>query len=67
LNKGEATKNIKLTIQDRKIKSVVQAWELIGKNSDDLHPVWRKFKIGSDINNVQLKGISITVIEYQIE
>jgi len=64
LNKDDAAKNIQLNIQNRKIKSVVQAWELVGQNSDDVHPVWEKRRAGNENNHVQLKGTSITVIEY---
>jgi alpha-L-arabinofuranosidase len=67
LNKDEKSRNVQLNIQNKKIRSVVQAWELVGKNSDDLHPVWEKFTVGNEPNQVQLKGISITVIEYQLE
>ena len=67
LNKDDKPCNVQLNIQDKKIKSIVQAWELVGKNSDDLHPVWQKFKAGDKSNIVQLKGTSITVIEYQFE
>jgi hypothetical protein len=45
----------------------VQSWELIGKNSDDRHPGWQKLHVGDESNNVQLKGTSIAVIEYQLD
>lgn len=67
LNKDEQSKNIQLNIQNKKVKSVVQVWELVGKNVDDLHPVWQKIETGNKSNNIQLKGTSITVIEYQLE
>jgi alpha-L-arabinofuranosidase len=67
LNKDNKPCNVQLNIQNKKIKSVVQAWELVGKNSDDLHPVWQKFKTGDESNDIKLKGTSIAVIEYQLE
>lgn len=63
LNKDEQSQDIQFNIQSKKIKSVVQAWELVGKNSDDLHPVWEKFQVNDKNANVRLKGTSIAVIE----
>ncbi len=67
VNKNSAAKTIQLNIPNRRIKSVVQAGELFGKNAADLHPVWRKFKAGKEANYIRVKGTSITVIEYQLE
>ncbi|HEY6082341.1 MAG TPA: hypothetical protein VIU45_02715, partial [Chitinophagaceae bacterium] len=67
LNKDNVSKEIRLDIPDRKIKSVVQAWELFGKDPDDLHPVWKKFRIGKESTRVKLQGTSIAMIEYQLK
>lgn len=63
INKDERAQNIHVYIGDAKIKSVVQAWELFGKNADDCEPVWQKKEVSSNINDLQVKGTSITVIE----
>lgn len=67
INKSDSAKNILVNIQNKKIKSVVQAWELFGKSPDDLHPVWQKFSLARPSNHIWLKGTSITMIEYQLK
>jgi len=56
LNKDDKPCNVQLNIQNKKIKSVMQAWELVGKNSDDLHPGWQELHGADKSNNIQLKG-----------
>ena len=66
MNKTDHSEDVGLRITTKNIKSVAQAWELIGKNSDDVTPVWRKKKIKNP-QNVTLDKMSITVIEYDLK
>ncbi len=67
VNKDERPQNIHLDIRGAKTNSVDQAWELFGKNADDCEPVWQKREVSSNINDLQVKGTSITVIGYQLK
>ena len=67
MNKRDGPANIHLAIQNRKTGSVIQAWELTGKNSDDCDPAWHKLAVGGDPVTVHVSGTSIAVIEYQLK
>lgn len=64
INKTGSTANIHLDVKDLKLRSVGQAWELVGKSVEDCDPVLRKMTVGKNIQNVAIKGMSISVIEY---
>jgi hypothetical protein len=67
INKTEKAEKVKLSADRYKIKSIVQAWEYVGKTSDDMHPVWQKKELTSGTKKVDLKGLSISVLELKIK
>jgi hypothetical protein len=66
MNKSDSAKLITVKTVNHRIISVVQAWTLHGKNSDDCDPVWQKMKIRKPGRNISINGTSIAVIEYKI-
>jgi alpha-L-arabinofuranosidase len=66
VNKNEKPQSIQIDVESSKIKSLIQARELFGKNPDDCEPVWQKREM-SNSSNLEVKGTSITVIEYQLK
>lgn len=66
LNKADRDQKIHIDIKDHKIKSLIQSWELFGKNADDCDPVWKKKELDKN-SDIIVKGTSITVTEYQLE
>jgi len=66
LNVTDMKHEIILNIEGYKIKSIVQAWELSGKNPEDTDPVWQKIFPESD-ENLSVNGTSIGVFEFNIE
>jgi hypothetical protein len=67
LNKSESSKMVKLLIPGYKVSSVLMAKELVGQGPDDVDPVWQKVEDLKDSGDVNLKGTSIMVIEYQLK
>lgn len=67
LNKKDQPQSIRLDIKNQQVKSIVQAWELFGKNPEDRDPVWQKVDLKKNNLDVELKGTSITVIEYGLK
>ncbi len=69
INKSENEESIALDIAGASVDSLVQRWELVGKNDKDTEPVWRENKSASkdDLHCIVVPGISITVIEYRIK
>jgi hypothetical protein len=66
LNKSDQPQVINLDIKGVQTDSVTQAWELFGTGPEDCDPVWQ-LKDPKDVgNNVLLKPISITVVEYEL-
>jgi hypothetical protein len=63
VNKGYQSEKVILETEDRKIESVLEAWEFFGTSSEDIHPVWQQVKNIRAGRPVTLKGTSITVIK----
>jgi hypothetical protein len=49
------------------IHSMVQAWQLYARNPDDCDPVWENIPAQKPGKSLELRGTSITVIEYKTE
>lgn len=64
VNKRGNVSRVKLNLSNQKNGSLSQAWEYFGKTPEDLNPVWQK-KEGTD-KYIDLKGYSITVLEYRL-
>jgi hypothetical protein len=58
---------VTLDIEQNKVSSVIQAWELVGKGADDCNPVWQAHPGITDPLDFEVKGTSITVIKYQLK
>ena len=66
MNMLENPLSISLNIDGYSIKSLEQAWELFGKNADDVDPEWQEVMLTKDLSELEVKGTSITVIEYRL-
>jgi len=67
INKKENTERINLDLNKIKIKSVAEAYELIGEGPDDLNPVWQECSGLTDPLDFEVKGTSITVIKFKLK
>lgn len=69
VNKSENQQQAVLQIEGSIIDSVVQRWELAGKDDSDINPVWRENESTSPSDPLTLNvcGTSITVIEYRLK
>lgn len=66
INKGNAIHNARVEIKNHTVKSVLEAWELVGKDADDCDPVWQEKTLKSEVGNIELAGTSVSVIVYQL-
>lgn len=69
VNRSEKQEQAVLHIEGGIVESVVQRWELVGKDDKDTAPVWRQNESTSegDLLSVAVPGTSITVIEYRLK
>src|SRR4030042_3987649 len=67
INKQGDSETINLNLNKYKVKSVVEAFELVGQGPDDLHPLWQEYSGSKDPLEFEVKGTSITVIKYQLK
>jgi len=67
MNMMENQENVTLDIEKNMVSSVVQAWELFGRDPDDCDPVWQEFTGVKKPLTFEVKGTSITVIEYLLK
>jgi alpha-L-arabinofuranosidase len=67
INKSDSSKTIRLDIKNHNVISMVQAWQLFAKNPDDCDPVWQNIPAQNPARDFQIKGTSITVIEYKTD
>ena len=63
VNKTEKRETVRIDIENFRSVSVINAWEYFGLTSDDMHPVWQVKEPGRRTETVELKGLSITVLE----
>jgi alpha-N-arabinofuranosidase len=63
INKSNSVKSVRINIGSRRIQTLIQAWELYGQDSDDCKPIWQELQLWDALNNIHIKGTSITVIE----
>ncbi len=66
VNKTEKPETVQLNIENFRSVSLINAWEYFGLTSDDMHPVWQAKEPGRRAEIVDLKGLSITVLEMKI-
>jgi hypothetical protein len=66
LNKSDGEQIASLDLGNKKISSAGEAWELVGKNSEDTRPVFRKKDIQQK-DAIKLSGNSIMVLQYHVE
>ncbi|MHC4158780.1 MAG: hypothetical protein ACYSSO_06845, partial [Planctomycetota bacterium] len=69
VNKSKNQEQAVLHIEGGFVDSVVQRWELIGKDDKDADPLWQKndSTCQTDPLSVVVPGTSITVIEYKLK
>ncbi len=69
INKSENREAVILDVQGASIHSVVQRWQLVGKDASDTDPVWQKNESvsASDSLSLTVPGTSITVTEYKLK
>jgi len=67
INKLEESEEVHLDLDKHKVKTIIQAWELVSEGPDDCDPVWQEITAIDDLLSLKVKGTSITVIEYQLE
>ena len=66
VNKGTQPEKVNLSMDGCGIEAVNQAWEYFGTSPEDRFPVWQKKKIRGKDGLIDLKGLSITVVEYEM-
>lgn len=67
INKSEKPVNVGIEIHGYKAVSVVQALEYFGTSPEDTRPVWQKKNMQESIHNVDIKGLSVSMIEMAVE
>ena len=66
INKRNKPERIKLEPENYTPGPGIRAWEYFGQSPEDLHPVWQEKVIGEGAGIVDLKGLSITMIEMKV-
>jgi len=66
INKTEKPETVRIDIENSGSVSVIEAWEYFGLTPDDTHPVWQVKEANKRPDKVDLKGLSITVLEMNI-
>ncbi len=66
INKSPDPQSIDLKIGFEGKPAVLQAHELFGSGPGDVDPVWQECEAWNDPVKIEVKGTSITVIEYQL-
>jgi hypothetical protein len=67
INKKEDPERINLNLNKLKVKSVSEAYELVGQGPDDLCPVWQECSGLTDPFDFEVKGTSITVVKIKLK
>jgi alpha-N-arabinofuranosidase len=67
INKSPEPQSIDLDIKAKDKPSQVSAMELVGEGPDDVNPVWQECDRGKDPTRFNVKGTSITVVEYRLK
>lgn len=67
MNMMENPEYVTLDIGQKKVSSVIRSWEMVGKGADDCNPVWQEITDSKKSLRFQVKGTSITVIEYELK
>jgi len=67
MNMLEEPQAVSVKLNGMDIENIVQAWELFGENPDDVNPVWQECEEFADPLNFEVKGMSITVVEYRLQ
>jgi len=67
LNKSEGPEMINLNPGSYKVRSVLEAHQLVSQGPDDLDPVWQEYSGLINPVNFEVKGTSITVIKFKLK
>jgi len=70
INKSGNEEKINLNVKGGSVDSIVQRWELAGKDPKDTDPVFRKIEsasLSTDPLILVVPGMSISVIEYKLK
>jgi len=67
LNKSEGSEMINLNPGSYKVRSVLEAHQLVSQGPDDLDPVWQEYSGLINPVNFEVKGTSITVIKFKLK
>jgi alpha-L-arabinofuranosidase len=67
INKTDQPADIRIELSNKKIESVLDAWELFGSSPYDINPKWQQMTHVKSAQRVSLKGTSITVIKMKIK
>jgi len=70
INKSDNEEKINLNVKGGSVDSIVQRWELAGKDPKDTDPVFRKIEsasLSADPLILVVPGVSISVIEYKLK
>jgi hypothetical protein len=70
INKTNEMKPVRLKIEGRRVDQVMMVKELVGSGPDDVDPVWRDYPediAKGHLDNVQLSGTSITMMELKLK
>lgn len=66
VNKTVRRETVRMYIENSRSVTAIEAWEYFGQTSDDTHPVWQVKELNKRADKVDLKGLSITVLEMNI-
>ncbi len=66
MNMLEESRSISLEVEGYQIKSLLQAWELVGKGPEDVDPLWQEIEGIKNTAEIAVSGTSITVFELRI-
>lgn len=67
INKSEEKKTVQLKIDKKKVDDVLLAKELVGDGPEDVNPVWQDATGLTDPDEIEIKGTTIMLLEYQLK
>jgi hypothetical protein len=67
INKSEEKKTVQLKIDKKKVDDILLAKELVGDGPEDVNPVWQDATGFTGLDEIEIKGTTIMLLEYQLK
>lgn len=67
INKSEEKKTVQLKIDKQRVDDILLAKELVGDGPEDVNPVWQDATGLTGPDEIEIKGTTIMLLEYQLK